>query len=265
MPVSAFQVEAKVSHLDRCSPVVAGSACMSKAAPSPAPAPTLGARTTGRGVRVLLVANDEPAGRAFVEVLQRKHAVAEWARSGSELRQRTLRADLGAPEVIFLDLELPDISGEESVRLAREGFAHALVVALGENLTGARATGLLGVGVPYLDKPISAATLAGLALLLSSPTGPTETSPTAPVAPATEGHGPLDTALQAYTAARALSKQQRLILGFYLSGENDKQIAQTISCSESTVYEHWRRMGKKAGGATKADVITDFHRFLMRN
>ena len=28
------------------------------------------------------------------------------------------------------------------------------------------------------------------------------------------------------------------------------------------MYEHWRRMARKAGGHNKGDSISDFHRFL---
>jgi DNA-binding CsgD family transcriptional regulator len=59
-----------------------------------------------------------------------------------------------------------------------------------------------------------------------------------------------------------LSKQQRMILRYYLDGRNDKAIAELCGCSEATVYEHWRRMARKVGGAQKGDAIADFHRFL---
>ena len=48
----------------------------------------------------------------------------------------------------------------------------------------------------------------------------------------------------------------------YLVGNNDKEIADSFGCSATTVYEHWRRMARKANGAHKSDAIDDFHRFL---
>lgn len=66
----------------------------------------------------------------------------------------------------------------------------------------------------------------------------------------------------AYCSARELSPRQKRILELYLRGENDKEIAASVGCSEATVYEHWRRMARKAEGGQKADVVTDFHRFL---
>jgi DNA-binding CsgD family transcriptional regulator len=73
---------------------------------------------------------------------------------------------------------------------------------------------------------------------------------------------PLEESLNDYCAARSLSGRQRQVLELYLIGNNDKEIASSFKCSATTVYEHWRRMAKKANGAHKSDVVNDFHRFL---
>jgi DNA-binding CsgD family transcriptional regulator len=65
-----------------------------------------------------------------------------------------------------------------------------------------------------------------------------------------------------YCASRALSSRQSQVLAQYLIGNNDKEIASSLNCSATTVYEHWRRMAKKANGVHKSDVINDFHRYL---
>ena len=72
----------------------------------------------------------------------------------------------------------------------------------------------------------------------------------------------LEDALNDYCALRSLSPRQRQVLELYLIGDNDKEIACAFNCSATTVYEHWRRMAKKANGAHKSDVVNDFHRFL---
>jgi len=68
--------------------------------------------------------------------------------------------------------------------------------------------------------------------------------------------------LNDYCVARSLSGRQRQVLELYLIGNNDKEIACSFNCSATTVYEHWRRMAKKAKGVHKSDVVNDFHRFL---
>ena len=72
----------------------------------------------------------------------------------------------------------------------------------------------------------------------------------------------LDELLDVYCAMRLLSRRQRQVLELYLSGSNDKEIADAFKCSAATVYEHWRRMARKANGVHKSDAINDFHRFL---
>jgi DNA-binding CsgD family transcriptional regulator len=72
----------------------------------------------------------------------------------------------------------------------------------------------------------------------------------------------LEEAIKTYASKRSLSARQQRILGLYLEGMGDKEIAGVCGCSEATVYEHWRRMARKGGGHNKGDSISDFHRFL---
>jgi len=218
---------------------------------------------------VLLVAEDGPEERSMSRILREKQVFVEWARSVSELEKRAASARLAAPEVVFLDLDLDlehgDSAGERSVSLVRSRFVRAAVVAFCGALSGERAARLLGVGVASLPKPVSPSVLAELAVQLCSQR-PRDPAPSAVSSKTShEWSSAVQVALDSYAEQRVLSKQQLLILGLYLCGENDKQIAQAIACSGATVYEHWRRIGKKAGGSSKADAITDFHRFLVRN
>lgn len=249
-----------------CSSARADSSCTS--GESLAPAGDAAERhVEAKGSRVLLITEDRGAERSLLRCLKKRRVMAERARSMLELKSRLARGDLAAPEVVFLDLELPDATGEELVRLVRSSLERAAVVAFGADLNAARAARLLGFGVPSLHKPIDAIALASLALELCAKqarAAQRAASTVSPSADAGRARG-WESTLRSYAAARALSNQQALILRFYLSGENDKEIARTLSCAEATVYEHWRRMGKKAGGTNKSAVISDFHRFLVRN
>lgn len=71
--------------------------------------------------------------------------------------------------------------------------------------------------------------------------------------------------IAAFALARRLSPRQRVILELHLSGQNDKEIAVSLGCEPTTVYEHWRRMARKSGGTAKANVLADFHRCLTRD
>lgn len=214
--------------------------------------------TTGSGV--LLISVDGPAGRSLLGAMAAASIPAEWVGTIDELRARVVRDDLRAPELVLLDLELPGAAPDQLVPLVRAAFPRATAIALVPQLTGEAAAQLLSQGVAALAKPVSPLALIDLALRLSL-------GETAPWSPRAQGSGVtpgirLESVIDAYATDRVLSKQQRTILRLYLGGHNDKEIAGLCNCSEATVYEHWRRMARKVGGANKGDAIADFHRFL---
>ncbi len=217
-----------------------------------------GVQAAGDGV--LLISVDGPAGRSLVSALEAATIQAEWLRSLDEIHSRAARADACTPALVFLDLELPDAAAEQLVPLVRTYFPTSTTIALAAELSGESAARLLSQGVPSLTKPISPLALTGLALRLSLGAGAQRFAVGTGIT-----HAPgerLKSLVDIYAAERMLSKQQQMILRFYLDGRNDKAIAELCGCSEATVYEHWRRMARKVGGAHKGDAIADFHRFL---
>jgi DNA-binding NarL/FixJ family response regulator len=210
---------------------------------------------------VLLISIDEPAGRSLLSAMEAASIEVEWVRSIEELETRVARAETAMPALVFLDLELPDTAADQLVSLVRDHFPRATTIALAAELSGESAARLLSQGVPSLTKPVSPLALTGLALRLSLGAQAAWSHPGAISAARPSGER-LALLVDAYAADRMLSKQQRMILGFYLDGRNDKAIAGLCGCAEATVYEHWRRMAKKVGGAHKGDAIADFHRFL---
>lgn len=104
--------------------------------------------------------------------------------------------------------------------------------------------------LPSRQTPLQPSELASVAARLATESSQQPTTPA------------LADALNGYCAKRLLSRRQRQVLELYLNGNNDKEIADAFRCSGTTVYEHWRRMARKANGSQKSDVVTDFHRFL---
>jgi DNA-binding NarL/FixJ family response regulator len=210
---------------------------------------------------VLLVSTDGTVSRSLLSTMEAATLHVEWARSLDELRTHAVRDDVRTPELVFLDLELPDTSSDQLVPLVLEYFPSATTIALATQLPSEVAAWLLSHGVPSLTKPVSPIALARLALQLSlgatAPWSPRALAASRP--PLGAGREVL---VNAYAVNRVLSKQQRIVLRLYLDGRNDKEIAKLCGCSEATVYEHWRRMAKKVGGSNKGDAIADFHRFL---
>lgn len=210
---------------------------------------------------VLLITVDGPAGRSLLSALEAATIEVEWARSLVELHTRAARAGASTPALVFLDLELPDAAADQLVPLVRTYFPAATTIALADELSGESAARLLSQGVPSLTKPVSPLALTGLALRLALGAGWSQRLAAGTGSAVAPGER-LKSLVDAYAADRMLSKQQRMILRYYLDGRNDKAIAELCGCSEATVYEHWRRMAKKVGGAQKGDAIADFHRFL---
>ncbi|HWP04542.1 MAG TPA: LuxR C-terminal-related transcriptional regulator [Polyangiaceae bacterium] len=211
--------------------------------------------------RVLLVGLTTPEGDALEAALGRVRLEVSRARSAPDLWTRLAHLGFEPPTLVFVDLTLPETLEDGFFGTLRRALPAASQVAVAERVEGERAARLLGLGVPSLSLPASPDALVDLALKLSF---------RAPLAVVLEPRtrsdtgdlGELASALDAYAVRRSLSGQQRAILGLYLAGNNDKAIAELCGCALATVYEHWRRMAKKAGATHKADVIADFHRFL---
>jgi DNA-binding NarL/FixJ family response regulator len=213
-------------------------------------------RAHDAGARVvLLLSKGETLGLAL-NALRHDGVVVERAHT---LGDPCLKTRLHAVDVAFVDLEVSGVALDDLISEVRTAAPRAAIVVLASALPGERAAALLRAGIPSLLKPVSALALTELALELSQrPVDRRTMGPT--LAPATGIS--LQSTIESYATHRALSRQQRVILRLYLNGANDKEIAGSCGCAQATIYEHWRRMGKKAGGSTKADAVTDFHRFL---
>lgn len=178
------------------------------------------------GVRVLLFTPDPTTGRSYVQALEEATIAVEWVQTVAELDALTVRPDRPSPSLVMV--------------------------------------------VPSQQEMLDPGAFAELAIRLSSGTAVEAqhhlaSAPTSP-ASSTEGRrNHLQGAFRAYCSLRALSPRQEQVLELYLVGKNDKEMAQLFGCSEATVYEHWRRMARKAAGIHKWDVVTDFHRFLAGN
>ena len=109
--------------------------------------------------------------------------------------------------------------------------------------------------LPSREMGMRPSEFASVALLLTTNSG-------GDVDPQKTTTSALEEPLNDYCSARSLSRRQRQVLELYLIGNNDKEIAGAFNCSATTVYEHWRRMARKANGVHKSDAINDFHRFL---
>jgi DNA-binding NarL/FixJ family response regulator len=213
-------------------------------------------------LRVLLVGLSGSDGDVLAHVMSRARIAVERAATMTALLSRIAQVELDPPLVVYIDLGLLEAEDDELFFALRRALPGASWVALSPALDGEQAAHALGLGIPALPLPRNLDVLVELAQRLSA-LGTSRASTLPPhVSAAASSVGDLASALEAYALARGLSEKQRTILSLYLRGRDDKAIAAVCRCSVATVYEHWRRMAKKAGAAQKGDVVADFHRFL---
>ena len=106
--------------------------------------------------RVLVVEDEEDIAFPLVRTLEREGYDVSWVDSG----QKALDSLATAPEVVILDLGLPDIDGLEVCRRAREaGFEGAIMIVTARAGELDRVVGLDYGADDYLAKPFGLAEL----------------------------------------------------------------------------------------------------------
>jgi DNA-binding response OmpR family regulator len=106
--------------------------------------------------RVLVVEDEEDIAFPLVRTLEREGYDVEWVESG----QRALDTLISAPELVILDLGLPDMDGLEVCRRAREaGYHGAIIIVTARAGELDRVVGLDYGADDYLAKPFGLAEL----------------------------------------------------------------------------------------------------------
>ncbi len=106
--------------------------------------------------RVLVVEDEEDIAFPLVRTLEREGYDVEWVDSG----QRALDTLASVPELVILDLGLPDIDGLEVCRRAREaGYQGAIIIVTARAGELDRVVGLDYGADDYLAKPFGLAEL----------------------------------------------------------------------------------------------------------
>jgi DNA-binding response OmpR family regulator len=106
--------------------------------------------------RVLVVEDEEDIAFPLVRTLEREGYDVEWVESG----QRALDTLGSAPELVILDLGLPDMDGLEVCRRAREaGYHGAIIIVTARAGELDRVVGLDYGADDYLAKPFGLAEL----------------------------------------------------------------------------------------------------------
>lgn len=200
-------------------------------------------------VRLLIVDDHEVVREGLVRALE---AEPEYEVVGSvgdgraaiECARRTL------PDVILLDLRLPDVDGVELCGRLRSGFPGSVIVILSTYLSEGTVRGALNAGADaYVTK---AAGLPELKAALKRA-----------VASNAEGKGANAPQIVEYlhrlvadrmTAALPTPQQER-VLELAARGLTNKEIGAQLYLSESTVRFHIQKLKEKLGAHTKTELI----------
>jgi CheY-like chemotaxis protein len=120
---------------------------------------------TKENIRVLLTDDDEDDREFFGQAIEDLHLnyPVEFCKNGVELLDRLYDKSADIPDIIFLDLNMPLLSGVETLQKIREDdrFKNIPVIAIystSTSIDGIKGTFGLGANV-YIVKPISFADL----------------------------------------------------------------------------------------------------------
>jgi NarL family two-component system response regulator LiaR len=153
-----------------------------------------------------------------------------------------------SPDVILMDMVMPDMDGAATTRLIRQKFPQVQVIALTSFKEGDLVKHALEAGaIGYLLKDVSAEELAGA--IRAAHAGRATLSPEAAQALVETTNQPLGPGLD-------LTEREREVLALMVEGLNNTQIAGRLTVSSSTIKSHVSNILSKLGAASRTEAVT---------
>ncbi|MDI6694409.1 MAG: response regulator transcription factor [Anaerolineales bacterium] len=151
------------------------------------------------------------------------------------------------PDVILMDLMMPDMDGTTATRLIRQQFPQVQVVALTsfkeqDVVQSALQAGAIG----YLLKDVSADELARA--IRAAHSGRATLAPEAVQAL-------VNAANQPPAPERYLTERERVVLALMVEGLNNTQIAKRLVVSPSTIKSHVSHILSKLGASSRSEAV----------
>ncbi|MGE5643366.1 MAG: response regulator [Byssovorax cruenta] len=152
------------------------------------------------------------------------------------------------PDVILMDMVMPDMDGAAATRLIRQQFPQVQVIALTSFKEGDLVKNALEAGaIGYLLKDVSADELAGA--IRAAHAGRATLSPEA-------AQALVETATQPPAPGLDLTEREREVLALMVEGLNNTQIAGRLTVSSSTIKSHVSNILSKLGVASRTEAVT---------
>ena len=203
--------------------------------------------SSSQSIRVMLVDDHTMVRKGlatFLKIFDDLQLVGE-AESGAAAI--TLCAEV-APDVILMDMVMPDMNGAAATRAIRQQYPHVQVIALTSFKEGDLVKNALEAGaIGYLLKDISADELVDA--IRAAHAGRATLSPEAAQALVeTTSHPP--------APGLDLTERELEVLALMVEGLNNTQIASRLTVSPSTIKSHVSNILSKLGVASRTEAVT---------
>lgn len=202
-----------------------------------------------RPLRILVVDDHEIVREGLTAILEAdpEYEIVGTAATGRAAVEQARRT---VPDVVLLDLRLPDVSGEDLCRTLRTGFPSTAVVVLTTYLSESTVRNALDAGAAaYVTKSAGLAELrSALQALAAGQKRPHDASGPQIVQHLHE--------LVAQRIGESLpTPRQEQILDLAARGLTNSEIGERLFLSESTVRFHIQKLKEKLGAHTKTELI----------
>ena len=198
-------------------------------------------------IRVMLVDDHTMVRRglaAFLKAFDDLQLAGE-AESGADAIQLCAKI---LPDVILMDMVMPDMDGATATRAIRQQFPQVQVIALTSFKEGDLVKNALEAGaIGYLLKDVSADELVWA--IRAAHAGRSTLSPEA-------AQALVETANQPPAPGLDLTEREREVLALMVEGLNNTQIAGRLTVSPSTIKSHVSNILAKLGVASRTEAVT---------
>lgn len=200
-----------------------------------------------RPIRVMLVDDHDMVRRGLSVYLQIKpdlELVGE-ASNGREAVEACARVQ---PDVVLMDLVMPEMDGAAATQVIRSRWPHVQVIALTSFQEKELVQKVLQAGaISYLMKNVTGDDLA--AAIRAACMGRSTLAPEAAQALIQVAH-------QGPPPGHDLTEREREVLGLLVTGLTNPQIAAQLCISRSTARAHVSKILDKLGAANRAEAIS---------
>lgn len=198
-------------------------------------------------IRVMIVDDHAMLRRGLATFLRAYSDLALAGEAGTGEDAVRLSAEL-KPDVILMDMVLPNMSGPAAIRLIVKRCPEARIIALSSYKEGDLIQEALEAGaIGYLLKDLSADDLAEA--IRAAHVGRATLSPEVTQSLVDSAHHPPPPAFD-------LTERERAVLGLMVEGLNNTQIASRLVVSPSTVKSHVSAILAKLGVQSRTEAVT---------